>query len=81
MRRNLTIRLSYDEGKTWPVKKVLEPGPAGYSDLAVGPDGSIFCFFERGGFSGDPFQTHELCLSRCHARLADGRRDHGASSP
>lgn len=29
-RKNLTIRLSYDEGRTWPVKRVLEPGYAGY---------------------------------------------------
>lgn len=45
-RKNLTIKLSYDEGKSWPVQKVLEPGSAGYSDLAVGPDGSIYCLYE-----------------------------------
>ena len=28
--------------------RVLEPGPAGYSDLAVLPDGNILCLFERG---------------------------------
>lgn len=47
-RRNLTIRLSYDEGVSWPVGKTLEPRFSAYSDLAVGPDGSIHCFFERG---------------------------------
>jgi sialidase-1 len=45
-RRNLTIKLSYDEGESWPVQKVLEPGAAGYSDLAVGPDGTIYCLYE-----------------------------------
>ena len=47
-RRNLTVRLSYDEGGTWPVSKVLEPGASAYSDLAVGPDGAIYCAYERG---------------------------------
>jgi sialidase-1 len=27
---------------------VLEPGPSAYSDLAVLPDGTIVCFYERG---------------------------------
>lgn len=47
-RRNLTIKLSRDEGATWPVSRVLEPGPSAYSDLAVLPDGTILCFYERG---------------------------------
>lgn len=25
-RKNMTIKLSYDEAKTWPVSKVIEPG-------------------------------------------------------
>ena len=45
-RRNLTVRLSPDEGSSWPVKRVLEPGPSGYSDLSVLPDGVILCFYE-----------------------------------
>jgi sialidase-1 len=45
-RRNLTVRLSYDEGASWPVKRLLESGPAGYSDLAVLPDATILCFYE-----------------------------------
>ncbi|QOV89244.1 sialidase family protein [Humisphaera borealis] len=47
-RQNLAIKLSEDDGKTWPISKVLEPGLAAYSDLAVGADGKIHCFFERG---------------------------------
>ena len=50
-RKNLTIRLSDDEGKTWRAARVLDAGPAGYSDLAVGPDGSIYCLYERGAKS------------------------------
>ncbi len=47
-RRNISIKLSYDEGKIWPVNKVLDPGYSAYSDLAVLPDGTILCLYERG---------------------------------
>ncbi len=50
-RRNMTIRLSYDEGKTWPVAKSIHAGPAAYSCLTVLPEGSIGCFYERGNTS------------------------------
>ncbi len=62
-RRNLTIRLSDDAGKTWSAAKVLEAGVAGYSDLAAGPDGTIYCFYERGGVK-DMFDTGALTVAR-----------------
>jgi len=37
-----------DEGKTWPIAKVINEGPAAYSCMAVGVDGMIFVAFERG---------------------------------
>jgi sialidase-1 len=46
-RKNLSLKLSYDEGKTWPINKTLEAGGSGYSDLAIAPDGSLLCFYER----------------------------------
>ena len=39
-RKNLTVKLSYDDAKTWAASKPLDPGPSGYSDLAAGPDGA-----------------------------------------
>jgi len=47
-RENMTVRLSYDEGRTWPVSKVVHAGPAAYSCLAVLPDRSIGLLYERG---------------------------------
>jgi sialidase-1 len=47
-RKNLSIKLSYDEGGTWTTSKTLEPGLSSYSDLAVMPDGTILCLYERG---------------------------------
>lgn len=45
-RQNLSLKLSSDEGQSWPLQKILEPGPAGYSDIAVGPDGTLYCLYE-----------------------------------
>lgn len=47
-RENLSIALSRDDGKTWPVRKTLEPGASAYSDLAVLPDGTVLCLYELG---------------------------------
>jgi sialidase-1 len=47
-REKLTIRLSRDDGNTWPIARVLHDGPAAYSCLAVLPYGTIGCLYERG---------------------------------
>ena len=49
-RENVSVSASFDDGQTWPVRRLLKPGPSAYSDLAVLPDGTILCFYE----SGDP---------------------------
>lgn len=57
-RQRLAVRLSYDDGATWPVDKVLEEGPAAYSCLAHLPDGTIACLYERG--QKDPYEKITL---------------------
>jgi len=47
-RKNLTLRLSRDDGRTWPHCRVLNEGLAGYSDMAVTKEGRILCLFENG---------------------------------
>jgi sialidase-1 len=47
-RSRLTVRASYDEGKTWPLAKLLHAGPSAYSCLAVLPDRTIGCLYEHG---------------------------------
>jgi sialidase-1 len=54
-RKNLTLRVSYDEGTTWSAKRVLEAGPSAYADLAVLPGGRILCFYEAGRTA--PYET------------------------
>lgn len=48
-RENGTIAMSGDDGKTWPVKKVLFPGSFAYSVLTALPDGTLGCLFETDG--------------------------------
>lgn len=48
IRRDMTVRLSRDGGKTWPIERLLWPGPSAYSCLAVLPDGEIACLLEGG---------------------------------
>jgi sialidase-1 len=47
-RRELTVRASEDEGRTWPRSLVLHAGPAAYSCLAALPDGALGCLYEAG---------------------------------
>ena len=47
-RVRMTVRMSTDEGKTWPVARVLHAGPSAYSCLAVLPGGDIACLYEAG---------------------------------
>ncbi len=47
-RERLTLRVSYDEGETWPVSRVLWAGPAAYSCLVPLPDEAVGCLYECG---------------------------------
>ena len=50
-RDHLTIRLSYDECRSWPVSKVLHHGSSAYSDLAVTADRHILCLYEADSYT------------------------------
>ncbi|MFP6584024.1 MAG: sialidase family protein [Candidatus Hydrogenedentota bacterium] len=63
-RKNVSVKLSYDEGESWPVMRVLESGHSGYSDLAMGSDGSIYCFYERDSFDKHHHNTKYLCIAK-----------------
>jgi len=60
-RQNLTLKVSADNGKTWPVEHVVNEGISGYSDLAIGPDGTIYCLFET---KLNPKDSWSLVLKR-----------------
>jgi sialidase-1 len=62
-RKHVSIHLSRDDGRTWPVRKLLQEGPSAYSDLAVLPDGTILCLYENGR-PGDPRRGGDWAYAR-----------------
>ena len=46
-RKNLSVRISYDEGKSWSEGKVIYEGVSAYSSLTVLDNGDIAVFFEK----------------------------------
>jgi sialidase-1 len=59
-RVNLTVRLSYDEGRTWAYSKTIDSGPSAYSDLVMTRDGQIGLLYERGNTGGLHFVRFTL---------------------
>ncbi|MCA9168991.1 MAG: exo-alpha-sialidase [Planctomycetales bacterium] len=58
-RANMTVRVSLDDGATWPHSAILHAGPSAYSDLTVLPSGQIGCLYERG--ESKPYDMIEFC--------------------
>lgn len=48
MRKQLVVRMSRDNGKTWPISRTVWHGPAGYSDIQFTKSGRVLCAFETG---------------------------------
>ncbi len=59
-RSHLTVWLSYDEGKTWPVSKLVHAGGSAYSNLAVLPDGRIGVLYEKDGYKTISLATFNI---------------------
>jgi sialidase-1 len=47
-RKNLAVRISYDEGASWSEGRVIDPGPSAYSSLTICADGTIGVLYEPG---------------------------------
>ena len=44
----MTVRLSYDEGKTWAASRQIYAGPSAYSCLVGLREMEVGCLYERG---------------------------------
>lgn len=55
-RKNLTLRISHDDGKTWPLSKVICSGSSIYSSLAVLPGSDIGVLYERDDYKEIVFE-------------------------
>lgn len=49
-RVNMTVRASFDDGKTWPASLTLYSGNSAYSDLAVLGNKTVACLYEKDSF-------------------------------
>ncbi|MCG8580516.1 MAG: glycoside hydrolase [Bacteroidales bacterium] len=54
-RMNMTIRISYDEGKSWTEGKTIYAGSSAYSSMTVLPNGDIGLFFEKNNYKENVF--------------------------
>ena len=68
------VRLSYDEGRTWSVSRVVHQGPSAYSGLVALQDLSIGVLFERGDRS--PYER--MTFSRLTLEWLTEGRDRAA---
>lgn len=59
-RKNMTVRASFDDAKTWPVKKVLYTDSSAYSCLVVLPNGDVGCLYEVDNYRGITFAKFPL---------------------
>lgn len=77
-RRNMTVKLSLNDGTDWAKSLVIEPGFSGYSDLCVSPDGTVYCLYERGAVTSY-YDPAAICLACFDLRpwlpTIPGRRD------
>ena len=46
IRMNLTVKISYDEAKSWKYAKVLAPGKTDYASMTTCDDGTIAIYYE-----------------------------------
>lgn len=49
-RRNLTLKMSCDNGRTWPIRRVVDAGPSEYSTLAGLNHGEFGLLYERDAY-------------------------------
>ncbi|WP_223548772.1 exo-alpha-sialidase [Aestuariivivens sp. NBU2969] len=54
-RMNMTVRISYDEGKTWTKGKTIYSGSAAYSSMTVLNNGDIGLLFEKDNYTENVF--------------------------
>lgn len=62
-RRRMTVRLSFDDARSWPVKKLIYPGPCAYSSMAKGRNGLVFLAYERGDW-GTTNSRQDIAVAR-----------------
>jgi sialidase-1 len=60
VRKNMTVKVSYDEGKSWSEQKTIYAGSAAYSSLSVLDNGDIVLLFEKDNYQENVFVRFTL---------------------
>jgi sialidase-1 len=69
-RKNMAVRISYDDGRTWSAAKPLHAGPAAYSCLTILSDQTVACLYE----SGEKKPYEKITFARFNVEwLTDGK--------
>ena len=63
-RQNLTLRMSEDGARTWPIHRTVDAGIAGYSDIAVDRKKNIYVLYEEGSIRGRDNINSHIVLAR-----------------
>lgn len=63
-RKNLTVQLSEDDGRTWKWKRVIDAGGSGYADIATDRSGAVLVLYERGELIAGRLRIEALTLVR-----------------
>lgn len=59
-REKMTVRVSRDGGKTWPIAGLVHGGSAAYSNLVPRPDGKAGLLYERDGYGRITYTQFDL---------------------
>jgi sialidase-1 len=59
-RKNMTVKISYDEGKTWSKGKTIYTESSAYSSLTILKNGEIGLFFEKDNYKKNVFTSFSL---------------------
>lgn len=51
-REKMTVRVSFDDGQSWPIKREIRSGESAYSDLVIQADRNIGLLYEHGNNGG-----------------------------
>lgn len=54
------MKMSWDNGKTWPIRKVVDPSSAAYSTLTRLPDGRLGLLYERDSYENITYSSFDL---------------------
>jgi Neuraminidase (sialidase) len=78
-REGMSVWMSYDEHQTWAVRKVINPGPSYYSNMAKLSDGSVLLIYGGGG--GHRSMPARNVVARFNLEWLTENRDSLATGP